>query len=141
MVKNLPIMQASQVQTLGQEDPPEKKMATHSSILAWRIPWTEKPSRLQSIVSQRVGQNWETNTMISSVQLLSRVQLFATPWIAARQASLSITNSGSSPKLMCIESVMPILWYTYLKIIFQFLVTWNFKVSLNQFKWWKFIEF
>ena len=40
MVKNLPVMQASQVQTLGQEDPLEKKMATHSSILAWRIPWT-----------------------------------------------------------------------------------------------------
>ena len=44
---------------------------------------------------------------VSSVQLLSRVQLCATPWIAARQASLSITNSRSSPKLMCIESVMP----------------------------------
>ena len=43
----------------------------------------------------------------SSVQLLSRVRLFATPWVAARQASLSITNSQSSPKLMCIESVMP----------------------------------
>ena len=57
MVKNLPVMQASQVQTLGQEDPLEKKMATHSSILAWRIPWTEKPSRLQSIGSQRTGQN------------------------------------------------------------------------------------
>ena len=60
MVKNLPIMQASQVQTLGQEDPPEKKMATHSSILAWRIPWTEKPSRLQSMGSQRVGHNLAT---------------------------------------------------------------------------------
>ena len=43
-------------------------MAPHSSILAWRIPWTEKPSRLQSIGSQRTGQNWVTNTMISSVQ-------------------------------------------------------------------------
>ena len=57
MVKNLPVMQASQVQTLGQEDPLEKKMATHSSILIWRILWTEKPSRLQSIGFQRVGQN------------------------------------------------------------------------------------
>ena len=47
MVKNLPAMQETQVQSLGQKDPMEKGMATHSSILAWRIPWTEKPGRLQ----------------------------------------------------------------------------------------------
>ena len=46
MVKNLPAMQASQVQSLGQEDPLEKGMANHSSILAWRIPWTEESGRL-----------------------------------------------------------------------------------------------
>ena len=48
-VKNLPAMQRTQVQFLGQEDPMEKGMATHSSILAWRIPWTEEPGRLQSL--------------------------------------------------------------------------------------------
>ena len=48
-VKNLPAMQESQVQSLGGEDPLEKGMATHSSILAWRIPWTEKPGGLQSM--------------------------------------------------------------------------------------------
>ena len=48
MVKNLPAMQETQVQSLGQEDPLEKGMATHSSILAWRIPWREEPDRLQS---------------------------------------------------------------------------------------------
>ena len=47
IVKNLPAMQESQVQSLGQEDPLEKGMATHSSILAWRIPWTEEPGGLQ----------------------------------------------------------------------------------------------
>ena len=47
-----------QVQSLGREDPLWEEMATHSSILAWRIPWTEEPSRLQSIGSQRVGHNW-----------------------------------------------------------------------------------
>ena len=47
LVKNLPAMQETQVQSLGQEDPMEKGMATHSSILAWRIPWTEEPGRLQ----------------------------------------------------------------------------------------------
>ena len=55
MVKNLPVMQETWVQSLGREDPLEKEMATCSSILAWRIPWTEKSGRLQSMGSQRVG--------------------------------------------------------------------------------------
>ena len=54
MVKNPPAMQEMQVQSLGQEDPLEEEMATHSSILAWRIPWTEEPGGLQSMGSQRV---------------------------------------------------------------------------------------
>ena len=52
MVKNLPAMQGTQVQPLGQKDPSEKGIGTHSSILAWRIPWTEKAGRLQSMGSQ-----------------------------------------------------------------------------------------
>ena len=51
LVKNLSAMQETQVQSLGQEDPLEKSMGTHSSILAWRIPWTEKPGRLQPLGS------------------------------------------------------------------------------------------
>ena len=57
MVKNLPVMQEMQVQSLGWEDPLEKEMATYSSILAWRIPWTEEPGGLQSMRSQRVGHD------------------------------------------------------------------------------------
>ena len=57
MVKCLPIMQETQVLSLDQEDPLEKEMATHSSVLAWRIPWTEKPGRLQSMGSHRVGHD------------------------------------------------------------------------------------
>ena len=57
MVKNMPAMQDTQVQTLGQEDPLEKGMATHSSILAWRIPWSEKLGMLQSMGSQRAGHD------------------------------------------------------------------------------------
>ena len=53
-VKRLPAMQKTRVQFLGQEDPLEKEMATHSSILAWRIPWTEEPSRLQSMGLQEL---------------------------------------------------------------------------------------
>ena len=52
IVKNLPAMQEAWVQSLGQEDPLDKGMATHSSILAWRIPWTEEPAGLQSTGSQ-----------------------------------------------------------------------------------------
>ena len=57
LVKSLPAMQETQVRFLGQEDPLEKEMATHSSILAWRIPWTEEPGGLQSMGSQRVGHD------------------------------------------------------------------------------------
>ena len=55
--EKLPAMQETWVQSLGQEDPLEKGMATHSSTLAWRIPWTEEPGGLQSMALQRVGHN------------------------------------------------------------------------------------
>ena len=55
--KCLPAMRETQVRSLNQEDPLEKETATHSSILAWRIPWTEKPGRLQSTGSQRIGHD------------------------------------------------------------------------------------
>ena len=57
MVNRLPAMWETRIQSLGQEDPLEKEMAAHSSILAWRIPWTEEPGGLQSLGSQRVGHD------------------------------------------------------------------------------------
>ena len=57
MVKNLLTMQETRVQALGREDPLEKELATHSSILAWSIPWTDEPGRLQSRESQRSDTN------------------------------------------------------------------------------------
>ena len=57
MLKNLPAMQDTQVRSLGWEDTLEKRMATYSSILAWRVPWTEDPGGLQSIGFQRVGHD------------------------------------------------------------------------------------
>ena len=57
MIKNLPAMQETQVQSLGQEDPLEEEMATHSSVLAWEISWTEASGELQSMGSQRVRHN------------------------------------------------------------------------------------
>ena len=63
MVKNPPAMGETWVRSLGLEDPLEKEMATHSSILAWRIPWTEEPGRLQSRGSQRVGHDMQTKPL------------------------------------------------------------------------------
>ena len=57
MVKHLPTMRETRVQSLSWEDPLEKETATHSSTLAWKIPWTEEPGRLQSMGSQRVGHD------------------------------------------------------------------------------------
>ena len=73
-VKRVPAMWETQVWSLGQEDPLEKEMATHSSILARRIPWTEQDGRLQSTRLQRVGHNWVTSlkrNIIESLQILS----------------------------------------------------------------------
>ena len=118
-------MHWTHVQSLGQEDPLEESMAAHSSILAWRIPWTEEPGGLHFIRLQRLGDDWSDSAQqatfvtslkctaqfvcpqFSSVQSLSRVRLFATPWITACQAALSITKSRSWPRLRSIESVMP----------------------------------
>ena len=108
---NQPSMQETQVQFLNQEDPLEKERATHSSIIAWRIPWTEEPGGLQSMRSQESDTTEWLSTQhahkFSSVQSLSHVRLFATPWTTVRQASQSITNSWSPPKPMSIVSVMP----------------------------------
>ena len=68
MVKRLPTMQETWVQSPGQEDPLEKEMATHSSILAWRIPRTEEPCGLQSIGSQRVRHDWATSLHFTSIE-------------------------------------------------------------------------
>ena len=61
MVKRLPTLRETRIGSLGQEDPLEKKMATHSSTLVWKTPWTEEPGRLQSMGSQRVGHDWVTS--------------------------------------------------------------------------------
>ena len=57
MVKNVPAVKETQVQSMGWEDPMEKEMAPHSSILAWEIPWTEEPGKLRSMGSQRIGHD------------------------------------------------------------------------------------
>ena len=70
MVKRLPTMRETLVRSLGREDPLEKEMATHSSTLAWKIPWMEEPGRQQSMGSQRVGHDWETSLHFTSLQVV-----------------------------------------------------------------------
>ena len=97
--RNPPATQGTRVQSLGQEDPLGKGMAPHSSVLAWRIPWTEEPGWLQLTGSQRVGRDWATSLwltmspqimttqgkdqvyiMLLPLSCFSRAQLFVTPW-------------------------------------------------------------
>ena len=78
-LKRLPAMRETRVRSLGREDPLEKEMVTHSSILAWRIPWTEEPGRLQSTGSQRVGHDWATSLHFTSFIYLWISRLFPCP--------------------------------------------------------------
>ena len=79
-LKRLPEMWDTWVQSLGREDPLEKEMATHSSILAWRIPWTEEPDGLQSMGSQRVRHDWATSLSFLLLHLWSW-GIFGLQWI------------------------------------------------------------
>ena len=93
MVKRLPTMRETRVRSLGQEDPLEKEKATHSSIHAWKIPWTEEPGGLQSMGSQRVGHDWVTCVCVcvcvcvSHYQNIFKKQNF---WCSVKYASLFI---------------------------------------------------
>ena len=91
-VKNLPAMQESWIQSLGREDPLEKRMATHSSILAWRIPWTEEPGGLQSTGSQRVRHDLATNHTKYSIKF------FCNPTISETQGTFTIILGHSTAK-------------------------------------------
>ena len=97
MVKNLLAMQETRVQSLGREDPPEKGVAIHSSILAWRIQWPEEPGGLQSLGSQRIGHNWVTNTHCPLMQGMRVSYLVGnwhpTCWVARRLEKKLIKNN------------------------------------------------
>ena len=71
LVKNLSAVQEARIQSLGKEDPLEEGLATHASILAWRIPWTEEPGVLLSMGLQRVEHNWATNALLLEMWKLS----------------------------------------------------------------------
>ena len=84
MVKHLTTMWETQVRSLGWEDPLEKEMATHSNILAWKIPWTEEHGRLQSMGSQRVGHDWATSLHLHCWMqffLYNSINIFSSSWL------------------------------------------------------------
>ena len=110
MVKNLPAMQETRVWSLGQEASLENGMATHSSILVWRIPWTEEPGRLQFVGSQRVGHNWAiTLSPSSSLEPLH----IATPrWqVPIWQPALEENKQLSRPQDEQVAELDPVSWH------------------------------
>ena len=120
-VKNLPMMQETWVCSLGWEDPQEEGTATHSSILAWRIPWTEEPGGLQSMGLQRVRQDWETKHKQDGTE--------KAPSRATRQShmedGLALTRKG-------------ILDYKFVYILSQFQVKeLGFHSAIPVSYWWR----
>ena len=102
MVKNLPATQETQVQSLGQEDSLEEKRTTHSSILAWRIPWTKEPGRLQSMELQRVGTEQLTLDPNQSFSVAKQSHLNAIQAAKKQTVTQTVTQavqSGQMPQL------------------------------------------
>ena len=104
MVKNLPAMQETWVWSLGQEDPLEKGMDTDSSILAWRIPWTEKPGGLYSMGSQKVEHDWAIHFHIHKyiklyIYYITFSSIYITEWLCCTE-EINIANQIYSKKLI-----------------------------------------
>ena len=123
-VKDLPAVQETRVQSLGWEDLLEKGMAIRFSILVWRIPWTEEPGRQQSMGSQRVRHNWETNTHTQPTVSTGQLQpTFTKGWrinhnhwelssviLPMREKEVELSMHFFSPVLQKDESSLPSHW-------------------------------
>ena len=96
MVKSVPAMQETWVQSLGWEDPLEEEMAIHSSILVWKIPWMEEPGRLQSMGSQRVGHNWVINTLFIISQLVKNLPAMQETWVQSLSQQVPLEKDMST---------------------------------------------
>ena len=98
MVKGLPAMWESRIWSLGWEDPLEKEMATHSSTLTLKIPWTEEPGRLQSTGSQRVGHDWVTSLSLPSHLDITRWSIPKSDWLYFLQPKMEKLYTVSKNK-------------------------------------------
>ena len=94
-------MWETRVQSLGQEDPLEKEMGTHSNILAWRIPWTEKPGRPQSMGSEKVKHDYATNTHIHTHRYPHVILLLKKCNIIGRKVMTNLDSIFKTETLLC----------------------------------------
>ena len=105
LVKNLPAVQETRVQSLGQEDPLEKGMVTHSSILAWRIRYTEDPGGLKSMGSQRIGRDWVTNaSLLTGLRFIFKQLYQEGPWGLCSLSSFRLENICMLP--LCLSDML-----------------------------------
>ena len=113
MVKNPPTMQKTQVQSLGQEDPLEKELATHFSILAWRIPWTGEPGQLQSMGSQESDTSWRLNNNCVLTEILMFVFDFlcdCSQWEWMGREAYAKNSEFSRLELCSNVMVLSVMW-------------------------------
>ena len=139
MVKNLPALWETRVQSLGLEDTLEKGMDTHSSIIAWRIPWLEEPGRLQSMELQRVGYDWMANTNYREISFLrhSPVTTFShcTPppathtYINTTRGHLPIIYYEGKCTLIIYKCICMLIMYFYLLSLQQLTLYWAYNRS------------
>ena len=124
MVKNLPAMWETQVLSLSQEDPLKKRMATHSSILAQRMPWTKEPGGLQSMELQRVRQDWVINTLV--LEVLPAAAAAA----KSLQSCLALWDPiDGSPPGSTVPGILQAKTLEWVAISFSHAWTWNVKVK------------
>ena len=130
-LKRLPTMQETWVWSLGWEHPLKKEMATHSSILAWRIPWTEEPGGLQSTGWQRVGHNWATSVQfVDCLTLSSNVSFYR---YFSKALLLIVNSTRPVPRLnMVLKVLSPITLVFFLHCIlyhYVYVIIWRITPS------------
>ena len=144
MVKRLPAMWGTWVQSLGWEDPLEKKMATHSNTLAWKIPWMEEPGRLQSTGSQRVGHDWATPPSFLSLNhiyyaarsLVSDSHVFTHGMIPIRRVILAFERMHEKVgKLPAIISYQLLKRQRKAEGLFQIKEPWRVRTTKRVLSW------
>ena len=138
MVKNPPAVQETWVWSLGQEVPLAKGMATHSSILAWRIPWTEEPGRIQFMWSQRVRYNWATNTLTFKISMLHYIVCVAAAAAAAKllQPCLTLCDPiDGSPPGSAVPGILQARILEWVAISFSNAWKWKVKVKSLSHVW------
>ena len=133
-LKRLPAMWETWVRFLGWEDPLEKEMATHSSILAWRILWTEEPGGLQSTGSQRVRHDWATSLFHLCILSLPIVNVMLhkeiSPWSPARRDTITKFNLN----VPCLYLVLRGADILYVAIIYSFVFFLSYSQALQWFE-------